>query len=363
METVTADDATSPVQDIPTGDLTLEGDTELNDKTPSVCAVDIGRSYTKVWMKGRHFMFPSVYGYPKNSYGFDAGMSPFGDKGEDGKRVLEFEGEQYLVGDDASHLRDATFLSDVDSIVKYSPLFVAKALDSPARGDKGKKVHTLCLGLPLADYAKRKDALKARCRKFKVGGLGGSPTREFSFERIVTYAQGTGPLFEHLNRYPNDKNIVVVEMGFFTLDCLLTQDGKVVDSDFRDDKGVNELAKKIHAWVYNQTGVDASLYKIQEVLQQGDMACIANRYSKLNGELRKAVAQLTTRYTNEVVQHIKQRFGQSLKVTDRIVLAGGGANCIREEALDTDLKDFVHVMKDPEYSNARGWFMTASKAK
>lgn len=318
-----------------------EGMTEGN---PAVCAVDVGRSYTKVWMKGRHWMFPSVYGYPRNSFGFDAGME------DDNKRVIEFEGEQYLVGDDASHLRDATFLSDVDSIVRFSPLFIARALEN-------KRVHTLCLGLPLADYAKRKSDLKARCRRFRAGG------RDYQFERVVTYAQGMGPVFEHLAKHPGDKNIVVVEMGFFTVDSLLTEGGRVVDSDFKDDKGVNELAKKLHAWVYNQISVDAPLYKIQEVLQQGDMGCIASRYVKLNGELRKAVAQLTTRYTHEIVQHVKQRFGQKLRVVDRIVLAGGGANCVREEALDADLREFVSVVKEPEYSNARGWFTTASQPK
>jgi Actin like proteins N terminal domain/Archaeal actin homologue MreB-like, C-terminal len=319
---------------------TIEG--EMN---PSVCAIDVGRSNTKVMAKGRKEKFPSVYGHPLNSFVFDAGLSV-----DSSRRVLEFEGEKYLTGEDAVRLKDFSFLSDVDSIIKYSPLFIARAVGE-------RKVNTLCLGLPLADFARYKGDLKARCRKFRVNG------KEYSFDKVIIYAQGTGVLFEHLQKYPRDRNIIIAEIGFFTLDCIAVENQVVSDSDFRDDRGINELCKKLHAWIYNAIGVDCSLVKVQEILQERSLACVANRYQKMDGDLEKAVVQLKTRYTNEIIQHIKQRFGQSIKVMDRIVLAGGGANYIREDLIPADLQDLVHIVKEPEFANARGWFMSASSGQ
>jgi hypothetical protein len=318
------------------------------EEKEKVLVVDIGRSYTKVFGSGRKSKFQSCYSYPKNSFGFDAGL------GYSEKSVLEFEGEKYLVGDDAVNTRDASFLTDTDSIIQYAPLFLAKALDG-----RRHECTTLCLGLPLADYKDKKDALKSRCRRYKING------KEYHFEKVNVYAQGTGPLFEHLHRHPKDRNICIIEIGFFTVDIILFENGQVVDSDFRDDRGINELCKKIHAWGYNKFGVDVSLAKLQRIVQERSLECVSSRYSKHDTELRTALKQLTERFTHDIVQHIKQRFGQSLKTLDRIVFAGGGANYLIEEHLPVDMVSdkLIYIVKEPEFSNARGWYLKATAGK
>lgn len=330
-----------PLQDKPLQDKPVQENEVEREK---VFVVDIGRSYTKVF-GSRKFKFQSCYSYPKNSFGFDAGLS------RNEKSVLEFEGEKYLVGDDAD--RDASFLSDVDSIIQYAPLFIAKAIEKKADNA------TLCLGLPLAEYSRKKDALKSRCRRFKVNG------REYHFEKVNVYAQGTGPLYEHLHKHSRDRNVCVVEIGFFTVDSILFEDGQAADSDFRDDKGINEICKKVHAWCYNRFGVDVSLMKLQKIVQERSLECISARYVKHDNELKSALKQLTERYTNEIVQHVKHRFGQSLKTIDRIVFAGGGANYLVEEHFPADMVSdkLIHIVKEPEFANARGWHLKASAGK
>jgi len=173
-------------------------------------AIDIGRSFTKVYYKGKKAKMPSAV-----CFSTDVGNS-FGEES-----VYDFEGDKYLVGSDAVS-SEAFTTSDYKYIEKFSPLIIHHILEKFDERDISRPIELKC-GLAINDWA-HKDEYAARISKFNINGktIEVNPT-------IIP--QGVGSVIDWVENQNNGvypDRITVLDIGNDTINVIHYQDGKPV---------------------------------------------------------------------------------------------------------------------------------------
>lgn len=295
--------------------------------------IDIGFGHTKVASSSGVKKFKTVFAKARFSTSNSLSI----------KNILEFDGEEYLVGDDAADIEDVARLHTVEDIITWAPIFVAAAVrHSPER-------QKLCVGLPV-HYVKNDkpmvEQLKAALRHFKIN----SQTYKFD---VFVLAQGIGAANHHRI---NAKEYVVADVGFNTLDLVYVANGQPIEAKMLQNKGINILVDHVISYIQHTHDSTISISRAQDILETG----IYTRRGKQH-KLHDVIDQMAADYTQRVIDAaLLSTWPNRLKDdAEKVLFTGGGANFIKPDQLSSGVSEIAEIAKNPEYANAIGFYKFA----
>lgn len=279
--------------------------------------LDVGFGWTKWWTQEKKGKFPTWIGlWEKYSI---SEVQP-----------LEFEGEQYVVGEEARFCKQKIEIVDYESIIKYLPLIAlhVSRLTGASRYD-------MVTGLAPKHYVKFKQDREAQLK-----------LNEF---KKVLY-QGLGVLMdvEEKLKLREDEFIVLIDIGFNTVDVLLLlwtgEKFKKIAVESFEKLGVLNAVERFRERLNVENLKDQPASKLVKVFQEGKARIAGKEYN-----LEKEVKEAKETYRETLMARLKEAFGSKLEEADHMILAGGGAYLVGKIRPDTI------VPEEPEYSNARGY--------
>lgn len=308
-------------------------------------AVDTGYSYVKYAYKSiEDTVGETVEPVKKGKFiTAVATVDATGDLGIGEKASVEYEDEHYLVGDLALNRSSLIPTRSETFLVRYSPLLIHNIL-------KQSKVQPdfLVVSLSLAEFARKRDALKKACSSFKVDD------KVYSFD-VEVMPQGLG-IWVYAGQ-PN--NAMIIDIGFNTVDIVTVLNGKI-RPEFcvgYKDLGVCEIADAVSNYLNSKyNGVHIPELALIDVLNSGKYSFERKTY-----DISDIIEKKKRGYTDRIFTLIKNstKVGNIFDKVDEVIVAGGGAYFV-----DNGLKEKYRftVAEEPEFANVLG-FLKLVEAK
>lgn len=304
-----------------------------------IFGIDVGFGDVKVVGKGVQFKFPTAVCYANNGVEED-------DEFFKRQKVYEFEGQKYLLGEEA--LINSFATRSLDFLIRYAPLFVFKAFEI-AKVDKGK----VGVGLPLAFY--KKDTKETFLKRFNNAVINGSKLDV----NVKVYPQGVGCYFDYVVNEKGDvvddranQTGFVLDIGFNTVDIVYFDKGQPIrnHSGMFERFGISRVTTKLGDYIRSELGINLTEQETKDVFLKG--------YIKIYGDKRdlsEVIRRYTEEYAYELIGIIRSKWENLLKRSDVFVIAGGGAYYLKGR-MPSEYGKMVYFPDNPEFSNARGFY-------
>lgn len=300
----------------------------------SVIAIDTGFSAVKVKTEDKEFKFPSAIAVYK----------PSAIKLDENTQTYEYQGKQYVVGEEALEYDDKKYARSIDFILEYAPLFVLEAIKQA-----GGEFNTLSVGLPLGYYMDHKDQLKKRLSKFMVNDT----VYEFDVE---VHPQGVGVLADYIYQEnpDNDETGYVLDIGFNTFIALRYKNLKAKAEGSKQFElfGISKAIEDLQEYIKAEYDLNLNSIEANDVFLKGYLKAGYGKKFDLTDQINKIIEN----YIDTLLKIVENEFDAYLKKADRLVIAGGGAYHI-QKYLPEKYKDFVYIPDKPEFSNVRGYYI------
>lgn len=283
---------------------------------------------------------------------------------ENTQDIFVYKNARYILGDDAVFSPNIISTRNIEFLKDFTPLLVFKVIlelskiigIDPERIIKSPK--KLCLGLPLEYYFDEKNNIIESVKNYIVTYLSNSKQKDYSitFGYVDVRAQGQGVLNDYMIEKGYLKkietNILVIDIGFNTIDVISIENGKTsgMGSYMLEGKGVCQITKDLGIEVKQKTGVSHSEQLLKDVLRTKVLK-FQNETQYLDGIIDQVVGE----YTDYIFREIKTKSGNTINNAERLIFAGGGVYYIQEHLKNKFKKDFVFIPEDPEFSNSRGY--------
>lgn len=300
--------------------------------------VDIGYGYTKVCGDKLSKAFPSQVTRFKTRGAF-GGYSD----------TITVNGQPFVVGDEIDSLEDCSVSKDFVGTQEYLALMGRALLMAKYPCD------LLVMGLPPGLYDEERIAkLEKLTTDAKIYDGNGEKIDMPGAIKIIP--QGAGIYYDYIaggqQRAAQAKtgNIVVIDIGHYTLDVVLFSSGRYMAGAARSFplgisklfNGIKTEFSKIYGEFQNN---DDNILKL---IREGSFTQFGRTYSV-------DTTPLMEDYINHKVIKAIRNYASDLREStsisvDEIVIGGGGVNCIGQ------LMAQATIIEDPQMSNARGYF-------
>lgn len=286
-------------------------------------SIDTGFGHVKVYTSKGKFKFPTwISRKTQGNYEVE---------------VVEYDGAEYLVGQDAAYGSGKIEIADFEMLVKYLPVIV-KYVKQKTGED------STVIGFAPKHYLRYKESKDIQDKVNKITDM--------------VLMQGVGVLIdtEDLINADEGEDILIIDIGFNTTDVLLVS--------MQEDKWKKKIIDSIE-----RSGVSRTVDLLKDILPS-EFALFKNRSSSqlirafekkvitFEGDkidISQYVEIAKERYREELLSTLKDRYGDWILTVDKIVMAGGGAYHISK------IRNDVIVPQEPEFSNARGYYKFATK--
>lgn len=257
----------------------------------------------------------------------------------DGKMGYMFDGQDYLVGEDA--VRNAIPTRDYSYLERYAPLFLFYAIEH--LGLDWHQPIEVSTGLSLAEW-RYIQQFGAKLSKFTVNNI--------TVDKIKIRAtpQGKGAyLFAKMN-YPELTNqlVLLIDFGTYTCNTLFFDNGKaLIDECSASYNGMHLLVKKVQKHLNTVYGINASESDANRIMQ--------NRYISIFGnkvDLREYINQEAQKYFANVISTIINTHSELYKRVETILISGGGVIIGATHIDDTR----VISLNEPQLANVMGYW-------
>jgi hypothetical protein len=147
-------------------------------------------------------------------------------------------------------------------------------------------------------------------------------------------------------------NVLVVDIGFNTVDILGVVDGRPSRewSGMLERGGISRIGEQVGSFLQREFNFELPEQAIKDVLQKQEIA-LYGATKDISWAIRKASEE----YAAWLLQEIRSRWEGFLKKADQLILAGGGAYYVVDSFCSIYPQEFIHVPEKPEYSNALGF--------
>jgi hypothetical protein len=295
--------------------------------------IDTGFGYTKVVSDNEKLIFKTI-------------VEPFVKTERQTKSPIFVNGKGYLVGPDT--LSDMQVSKDFFGSDEYYALigYCLKHFQ-----EKGVKIDGIGLSIPPGMYNEKKIAVF----KYQLSRSEIIYNKDHIIvpEKIEFYSQGAGAYFDFLKNNPlyADKGVIVIDIGYYTIDFVFFNKGEGYEELFRSyPLGVEVILRKIIDEITVKYGEFISLEMAELILKTGTFRFLGKEYKIDHMEY------IDNFYIPKVIKTIKEygniikNYRLNLKENEDIVvvLAGGGAVYLQNRF------DDVFVLNDPQFANARG---------
>ena len=303
----------------------------------NVIAIDTGFSSVKVKTEDKEFKFPSAIAVYK----------PSAIKLGENTQKLEYQGKQYVVGEEALEYDDKKYARSVEFLFEYAPLFVIEAIKRA-----GGEFETLSVGLPLGFYMDYKEEFKKKLSKFMINDT----VYEFNVE---VHPQAVGILADYIYKKSpeQDETGYILDIGFNTFIALRYKDLKAKAEGSKQFElfGISKAIEDLQEYIKAEYDLNLNSIEANDVFLKGYLkAGYGKKY-----DLTNIINKIVENYIDTLLKTVENEFDKYLKTADRLIIAGGGAYHI-QKYLPEKYKDFVYIPEKPEYSNVRGFYYLAS---
>jgi hypothetical protein len=301
-----------------------------------VIGIDVGYGYTKSFTLAngiqRKLIFPTA-------------VSPYAPNVSFGVKIpaIRVDGKRFAVGEELV-INGLPYENTVREGFVGSPSYMAVLGHVLSHtGFYGKAMVT---GLPPTFFRKEKaEELSEQIRKQWFVDELGKPIP--IPETIKIIPQGSGIFFSYVVNYPGifEKNVLVVDIGYYTLDVVFFSGGKYIEGAAASfpmgAKRVYDEIRKIFSKVYGTFSKDDDI--IDEIIRFG-------KYTDFGQEYSLDVRDIIESYKVMVNSTIKSHLGKVTKKVDYVLAGGGGISLFMET-----MKSVIPV-NDPQFANAMGFY-------
>ncbi len=302
--------------------------------------IDIGYGYTKVFTikngEPVRVLFPTIA----------TGYVPRAIFNSEPIVTVHVNDKAYTVGSDASQYVSGNFTVS-DDFVGSNEYF---ALLGYALQKTGVWAQSLVLGLPPALYNEAK-AQELIQKLYRIQ-LSDAKKRTIVVPGTIKYIpQGAGVYFSHIgnNAGSKNKNVAVIDIGYYTLDFVFFSEGKFLDGSAKSYPiGVKKLydeVLKLFSRTYGSfIGGDET---VEKLIKHG-------RFHHFGQEYVLDVSHLVNEFYIEQIQRAIKNYSNALKETkkivDEVIIGGGGVSFVN------NIGGAV-VVENPQYANAQGYYL------
>ncbi len=316
-----------------------------------IVAIDVGYGDVKVFDGEKYYKHPTaVAPYSFSSFAGKIEQdenSPYLEES-----IYTLDGRDYLIGNRA--LQDIYCKSSRSEsfIFKYTPLFIYKAIE-----DTGFMPDTVALGIPLINYIASdsrvfKKKYKERVGKFIIN------SQVISIDNVEIFAQGHGIYIDCLtqeeNRNLKKESVLVVDIGFNTIDILSVVEGTPTrkDSTTLVNKGVVAIIKNLQEYIKGNYNLDLSEQSVKDILLTNGLNIYGNEI-----DLTDIIRDIVEGYSNWLIGELEERMENATQRIKKVIIAGGGAYYIKD--FIPEKYSFIYIPKSPEFANVRGYYALA----
>lgn len=282
-----------------------------------VIGLDIGHSAVKVSAGGKQMIFPTAA-----TLAVELGMDEAAQQAK--ADLVNVDGHDFFVGDTALIHTNGNLLDGLRDDWIETREHIALLVSGYQRGKAatGEDDIHLVVGLPsrlhLSQHVRLRElaAMHLQIEPARVSVL---PQPLGAFMATVLGDDGA-PIAD---RNPGDERWGVIDIGYYTADFGLIENGVWSAAGAKSHQGANQMAEMIRIGVLEKTGVNLPLRDADKVLR--------TRATKLYGkviDLSELVDNVAQTYSNAIVEHAINVFGQRLPSLDGIIIAGGAAELI-----------------------------------
>jgi len=288
-----------------------------------VLGIDIGFGSVKVYSDGVEYKFPTAVAYMPDD------------------EVMEVEkinvgGRYFVVGKDVKYVaRNKIEIPGVKDLIRWSGVFLKYVLD------KFGEFEVVVSGLPPSAkrYVSEFEAvLRSVCRD----------------TRIKILPQGAGILYDVVSKESSLSEVMVVDIGYNTVDCLVAER---VEGVWRKKRGITVEGLGVMKAVLFMRDLFSSkmeFFKNWSVSRLVDAFEVG--YVVVDGEkvdLSGYKAEAVKRYEEVLVGRLRSELGDDFRSIGSVVLAGGGAYYVSDKHFGKK----IMIPDKPEFSQARGYYI------
>jgi len=258
-------------------------------------------------------------------------------------------GHEYEVGPDILRACDTQVQKPLNSDYVNTNEFLALALGSLYCINESK-IDLLVTGLPVSHLRNHASNLhNLLIGSKKING------KEIFINDVKVIAQPLGSFIDHtlqrgLYGTYREQTILVVDIGFFTCDWIVTQGLNIFDARSSSyPGGMNMILKSISERISEDLNISfTQLLKLDEGLRTKRLS--------LNGQVIDPTQYLAhcKPYLERTIHAISENLGDTSDI-EQIFLAGGGAPYFSKVIKEHFQGRNVHIVNDPMFSNVRGF--------
>lgn len=330
-------------------------------------SVDVGYGYVKAINEhGQRFHIPSVVATTDFS-----GPDVFGHTSD----IYRIDKQLYTVGQEALESRKATLAYERDKWNhEATKVLLSVAVYELTHNHYTPGMH-LITGLPLDHYfagvgQTGGETLRLMLEHYRAEvehayrPSPGGPLM-IRFDRVTVFPQGAASVYSAFMgpdgsiRRPVEQGsaVMVVNVGYRTVDVVTF---RATDRAFRlirdlsftiDDAGVVFIRHAVSDVFFRLTGRRLSTLEAERVLESGGRQFYHGRELDLTADIRRAKRELSGRIRDALVA----RVGDELEFVRAVILAGGGAEDLREELLTIHPAAEMHP--DGPFADATGYLV------
>lgn len=224
--------------------------------------------------------------------------------------------------------------------------FIATAVALAYKPTSNNEKNQLVVGLPVSYFQPYKDNLVELLSnlnlKVTLSGIRiKSKEVSISFDDVVCVPQGVGAYYSGVldlegnikDRELMGESVGVIDIGFRTVDFLVMQKAKTrvtyVDylSGSLEEEGMNKFYQIVDRMVEADHGIALGVTEIEKALEWFNGTL---KYQKKIIDLTKYEEVAVRELAEEIGSKIKQKWGKSADMLDRIFITGGGGNSLYE---------------------------------
>jgi len=305
------------------------------------CKVALGTKSGEIIKK---FKFPSTIGITKTI------------EGVQNPNIVEYQGNYYMVGDDASHLPSENIidLDEYKNLEYYAPLLLQYAINKS--NVTNNDIEIIITGLSIAQI-QNSGYFQNAIEKYTINGT------DFQ-NNISLLPQGAGAKLcvdKYGAKFPieqreflGDKTYVLIDIGFNTIDLVLVSNGLTDPNLFQgiEHTGLMKVSLIVGKLINEKHSRKISLQEAKDILNTG--------FYKLRGrsyDYTKEIQDIKTEYLKEILKEVENRYKGILDKSDFIIICGGGAYIFKSTE-----DGFIRVVSEgSEYYNAIGEYLYGLK--
>lgn len=228
--------------------------------------------------------------------------------------VRDYEGENYVVGDENKSVNTNILLSKMDLTHKLA-LFVAIHQSVP----NGARVE-LYVGLPIHSFYNA-DYRKEYIEFYSDGEVAlnvNNITKTFTITNVIAMPESVG----HVFNYPTNSLVGVVDIGYTTIDAAVFKDcAPILETVFSLVDGANPFKINVRDTLNKELLLNIQAYQMDEILLDG-------MYGAKSEQAKEIIHECKVSYLRKIVHEmLKHKWEiQSLP----IVFTGGGSLLLQE---------------------------------